>query len=847
MSVRFVLTTGLLIGIVVGSAIFVSIVIIGITFLVRRAKRAHRQALIAEHHSNRSLQRHLNIRTSESQYVPGDRNVVQSKRLARASYGRDFTEVASCDSLVRRSALLNSAWPGHSTTATKIARPSRPMPQGLIRSKAIPSYPIKTLRPITEKTHSSMDLSIRSSTRSKEPHIVPFTQPNRFWSFNDVNSFRINSPLSASDSDKYAPKPLFHCYNISHSNGDVSDFRAKDVFKPTPIASSPIQFDNYCLNNMAASCLNSESYVSMQSEQFGNAPIQPMPDIPANELAHLWNHMPGGHDGFDTQLHSPMTSCASIHSSILDLNDIAHDPPCNADHPSLRIQSSDQFTIPNVRSQMLTQQSLTPKIEEYDLTRSPSSGLAPSLIDRLVPRDNSIVTNLSGRQPKTCANPERNIPYSSTFDAYTGNFESSVNFMADQDRQALSFIHNGSKNKLASTSILQSCSQTSPPQRPTKKRPSSFPSSRHLDWNNSIIQPGKPSAMKRRSNGHKRQGRVRISFVAPVTTPTRSVTTVQERDETIESLEILEIPGDCRESIIPGILASTSNEMESSLCPPPRANFDPQLNLSPRMADQEQDDYYFATMSMCNFHDNVFDHPPDFTTSTPKDSSQHQTSYKLQDDYDRFSLALNDLELALITSPRLRSDLNKHSLFNSGLSKPCGPSSHSTSIPETRPPSFLFSFPNPTVKHQTESKQPSTPTVRGPRADPLRMRSSTRRSPSGSPTRPPARHPQRPSPLRNVIKVTPPQSSSSLLATNVKQQIRRHNSDAVTLDPNERKNYLHMGGRASILEEGPSDHSDIMLSSMLGRLSPCRNEQADVAVESPYTMASRGAGGTGVW
>ena len=842
MPARFVLTTGLLVGIVVGSAIFVSVVTIGIVFVIRQAKRAHRQALIAEQHSNRALQRHLNIRHSDFQYIPRDKNTVQSKRLARAPYEGNLTEVASRDHLVLRSALLNSAWPGHSTTTSKIARPNRPIPQRLIRSKAIPSYQVNALRPITEKTHPpTMNLSLRSSTRNKD--IVPFTQPNRVWSFNDVNSFRISSPLSMSDSDKHTPKPMFHSHNIGHSNEDVPEFRAEDVFEPTPAASNPIRFNHYCLNNMAASCLNSKSYVSMQSEQSGNAPTQPMPDIPANELAHLWNHMPERHDELNSQSYSPMTSCASIHSSILDNNDIVHDSPCNADHPSMRIQSSDQFTIPNVRSQVSTQQSFTPNIEQHDLTRSPSSGLAPSLVDRLVPRDTSIVTNLNERQPRSCVNLVRNIPNSSNSDTYTENFKSNENFVVEQDRQALSVILNGSKNKRASTSILQSCCQTNPPQRPTKKRPSSFPSSRHLDWNNSIIQPGKPSAMKRRSQGHKRQGRVRISFVAPETTPTRSVTTVQEQDETLESLETPEMLGDCKESIIPANLVSTSNEMGSSLYPPSRANFDP----SPRTEDQEQDDYYSATMSMCNFHDNVFDHPPDFTVSTPKDSCHHETSYKPQDDEDRFSLALNDLELALITSPRLRSDLNKHSLFNSSLSKPCGPSSHPTFIPETRPPSFLFSFPNPTLKHQTESKEPSTPTVRGPRAAPLRMRSPTRRSPSRSPTRPPARHPQRPSPLRNVIKVTPPQSSSSLLANNVKQEIRRHNSDAVTLDPNERKNYLHMGGRASILEEAPSDHADITLSSMLARLSSCQIEQADVAVESPYTMASRGKGGTGVW
>ena len=862
MPTKFVPSTGLLIGIVTGGTVLVSVIIIVIVRVIQLTKRAHRQAFTGDQHLNRS------IGSPELEQIQRGRNVLRSKRLPRTPCTQNWIKGASHDSLIRRSALLNSAWSNHSTAAAKITRPSRPVPHGLVRSKVVPLCQTKSLPPITEQSLQVTDPSLWPSIRTKKPQIVPSVRPNRVWSSNNINSPQSSSRPITSDSELYAPRSLLlQGYNYSHSEGDLSQSQLHERLEPPSRVLKPLQSDAHYQNNISKPYLNSDSFVSLYSEQSGYAPTWAMPDLPADKLPHgtpLWNRMPELQDEFNhDQPQSPMTSCASIHSSILD-NDVGHFPR-NIDRTSLRIQPSSEFMIPNLQSQSPLQQSFTPSVGQYDLTRSPSSGLAPSIVDRLAPsRDDSFTTNPNGRSfgvSNICANPIQNTSNVPGWNASMNDSESREGVRITNDRSPLAVIANSSKKKRASTSILQSAGQSSPIRRPSKKRPSSFPCNNgHIDWDDWMIQPGMPSAMKRRSQGHKRQGRVRISSIAPLTSPPRSVTTVHEQDEnleslerSLESLEISETPESSENRgkfVVPTIPQSIPDKIASSPHPPSRANFDPQLKLSPQTKDQGQDDYYSATMSMFNFHDNVFGHPSDIPLSTPtRNPSQHRKSCKPQDDEDRLSFAMNDLELALITSPRLRSDLNKHSIFTSGLSRTRIPSSKQTSIPDTRPPSFLFSLPNPATEQGIEPEQPSTPTIQGPRAAPFRKRPPKHRSPSRSPTRGATRHSQRPSPLRNVIKVTPPsQSSSSFLATNIKEQIRRHNSDAVSLDPIERKNYLNMGERGSIFEEGGDetpDRSDILPSSMLSRLSSCQNGPTDGGVVSPFTMASRGGVGGG--
>jgi hypothetical protein len=282
-----------------------------------------------------------------------------------------------------------------------------------------------------------------------------------------------------------------------------------------------------------------------------------------------------------------------------------------------------------------------------------------------------------------------------------------------------------------------------------------LPTTRPFKWDSGVgVEPGRSSAMKPRSEGHKRQSRQRISFVPSRPGSRLFATTLEESEEE-------------------GLTEAAPERNVGSLWPASLATFQPQIEITTttpqKKADKDEGDYS-ATMSMYNIYTAEQDSTENlYWTPTRKPHAERSNAHlstAISENIDPGqwprSVPNRDV-LSQKPGDSLRPLSSEHPIFTGFEGKFPQPPKQP---PKQRPP---------------EWRLPVTRPIRGPRAAPA-ARSPSRRSP------------QRSSPLRQITR------SPDKLAQDIKthvMRLRRMNSeisdtDAVT------KRFLNMGGASSL-------------------------------------------------
>ncbi|MCJ1386822.1 hypothetical protein MMC17_009950 [Xylographa soralifera] len=178
---------------------------------------------------------------------------------------------------------------------------------------------------------------------------------------------------------------------------------------------------------------------------------------------------------------------------------------------------SDSFELARSKLHLRQRESCGSSIERHPLSRNPSSGLTPSLVDRYGPsRSGSSDSRLDmfSKDIFNNYNTHRILPLGNGEDA------SSFTPVPTQSSSPKSHLAHFNPRKgsplRASTSVLQEISgNKSSLEDATIIRPSSDPTAQPFIWDETAeIRLGKPSTLKDRDQGHKRQSRQRISFTA---------------------------------------------------------------------------------------------------------------------------------------------------------------------------------------------------------------------------------------------------------------------------------------------------------------------------------------------
>ncbi|MCJ1419935.1 hypothetical protein MMC32_006291 [Xylographa parallela] len=180
---------------------------------------------------------------------------------------------------------------------------------------------------------------------------------------------------------------------------------------------------------------------------------------------------------------------------------------------------SDSFELARTRLPLRQRESCGSSIERHPLSRNPSSGLTPSLVDQYGPsRSGSSASrlNMFNKDMFNSSNNQRNLPLDNGEDPSTFTFTP----LSTQSRSSKSHLTHFNLSKVsplrASMSVLQETSgNRSNLNDVIIARPSSDPTVQPFIWDETLeMKPGKPSALKERDQGHKRQSRQRISFTA---------------------------------------------------------------------------------------------------------------------------------------------------------------------------------------------------------------------------------------------------------------------------------------------------------------------------------------------
>ncbi|MCJ1321805.1 hypothetical protein MMC15_007150 [Xylographa vitiligo] len=210
--------------------------------------------------------------------------------------------------------------------------------------------------------------------------------------------------------------------------------------------------------------------------------------------------------------------------------------------------------------------------ERHPLSRNPSSGLTPSLVDQYGPsRSASSASRLDtfSKDMSNSSNNHKILPLGNNEDRTTFTLTST---QSSSPKSHLTQFNPRKESPLrVSMSALQETSgNKSSLDDVTTVRPSSDPATQPFIWDEKAeMKPGKPSALKDRDQGHKRQSRQRISFTASRPSSIAFEPMVEELDDDENTLS--------HAPILPGLFLTSPQQETLSPRPPSILTFEPWL------------------------------------------------------------------------------------------------------------------------------------------------------------------------------------------------------------------------------------------------------------------------------
>ncbi|MCJ1264782.1 hypothetical protein MMC22_004657 [Lobaria immixta] len=726
---------------------------------------------------------HFSLTDADVARMPGTRSVLRRPTYSSRGSSRGYVPVTSRESLpsrpilasMSRAVVRDQAVPQNTNSS-----PSWPLPRRLTRSNVTPLVKLRTppLTPITEKSAKKL---------GRDRAVAIEIQPIGVDKHNDKIQMPVLDSQESFKSDVFTttvltPKPLFHDKPRSCSAGAISQCSKAQVGEAT-VSNRKKALPSTGFPRSSSLC----------SQQPGLAPEKPMPPLPFNLP------VPKRIQSFKSpgELSSRRTSENSLFSGdTYILDDKAFRPFSRADtdftsislaSPSMveskseglgifagddvdlqtsKIGETSSLGLPvkaiRPHAQAGSRKSLRASIVN-SLPRSESSGLSMSLLDHGPSRKTSSAS-LSTGTAMLSNRSSLGVPGNTNRKHATLRGISPASPL-----RTISVCGNNEdiKSKRVSTSILQvvSGNNGSPLHDRVDKRPSSWSTTNPFPWDSTTsMRPGKPSAVKDRSKGHRPQR------------PT-SISNNQPRLMQIMSLPhtgAIEAASSNTSSLTPSLDLSKNDYFLPR--PPSRVTFDPQINPSLKMKSFHSIGVasYSPTLSMVDMYNSGANSAPELEepTAERKPSAQGPSGANpnrhkqvvSHDDPGRWSVLAPDMEFTLPTPEELDS------------SRPSQLPENSMSSFNSRP--FLFPMPPPSrPSYYANRRSPSSSPIRGPRA-------------------PPARH----YPSKRISKSLHNGSGKDLRKSIM--AIRRMNSEAAELQPKQHQRYLSIGRTGSTIFEG---------------------------------------------
>ncbi|KAG6994140.1 hypothetical protein G7Y79_00047g083660 [Physcia stellaris] len=439
----------------------------------------------------------------------------------------------------------------------------------------------------------------------------------------------IDSPrsnISSNTAKAMTPKPLFHDKQRSASLGTLPKITVTDKK----------QNGLYVVDSKAPDAHDTRlpRSTSLYTQQAASAPTGPLPPLPLNvtklkgfqTIRNPAEHRESGNSllsGDTSILDDGGSKCFS--QAETDFTSISMVSPPRLGSISLGISDEDGFmwdsreytgaTSPldalrkmDIRPQLKTQNSYRASIQ-HSLPRSASSGLSLSLLDRSPFRHPS---NTTERKDEPDGNDKSRSNLNHELEARSP-FRQGISTSSPLSRNSMINIYEDPKPK-RSSAILQDVSGNlgSPLHDGVKTRPLSVATSDPFRWETEKpLKPGKPSAMKGRARGHKRNSCVRISNI-PVYIPSPSglqPTAEEQEDPTNKSVAA------------PAFIFGKPIQQSLPSRPPSSLTFDPQITPTPkprstRLPQRSSMTSDSPTFSLLNLH-NPSDNGPTFPFPTP--------------------------------------------------------------------------------------------------------------------------------------------------------------------------------------------------------------------------------------
>jgi len=749
MAIKFFWSTTVIIAISAGGAGLVSTIalIVFLSIRFRKKRRLGRSQAARVRRLSRYPGGNLSLTGSEVDRLPSFRSV-RHGRSSRGPYGvLGWSRTAdSQDTLSRRSCLSNAS---RTTTAATVSRidvhkspnaiswPIKP-PAAQTRGYTAASAKALPLSPINERHFGSRaDTPVNKATLQK---LAPRST---------IKDCR-NDKLGHTSRPIVANPLRAHRISTSDSLLDVAKRRNDQVPKSGTIASNQLQETSQRPVRQRTLSLHSQSSGYVPTYR----PKSPPPEIPRySRIQPSRSHPTNNGDrtstaSFDSTSSSlyedDVTSDSHYEDAVgssspeakVSTNATAYGGP-PGDHGILdlgkHLESKLTFTGATSCAELSTsaasQSQSQPRFNQFMRTnpgprrvhRSPSSGLTPSLVDQHGPSRNvSNASYFDMANKNTSRSTGLNSPGSPT-----SNSENK-RYLPPQRYDDESLTGFGEAMSMpAPLSILQDISgnrgslSAGDTTHPATDDP--------FKWDIvGTIDPGKPSALKDRSEGHRRQSCQRISFQSP--SPGSHILTAMPEERVV----ITDAPS---ANLRPPDFFVTAPEYTISAPRPPSIPFfDPQLahHYIPQRRQQKPGGDYSATLSVYNLYNGVSSSEELASTPTRKPSAERAHNRQ-----SRFFPNGDD------TNPswplRGNSQLEMQQLLdNKTVMAAKNNILQISPLDVTTFESFAPRFPEPQGK-PPEFRLPANRGVRGPRAAP------PRRTPTG-------RSPHRRSPLRQAAQ-----------------------------------------------------------------------------------------------
>ncbi|MCJ1247974.1 hypothetical protein MMC30_005189 [Trapelia coarctata] len=779
MAVKFFWSTTVIIAISAGGAGIITTVAL-IVFLVirfRKKRRLGRSQAARVRRLSRYPGGNLSLTGSEVDRLPSFRSV-RHGRFSRGPYGvLGWSRTAeSQDTLSRRSCLSNTSRATATATVSRIdvhktpsaiSWPIQP-PAAQTQGYTAPAVKALPLSPITERhfgNKADTPVNKVASQKLAASGIINDRCDDQTSDTNRTTRPIINDPLRA--------------HRISTSDGFLDIVKREDdgVPKSDAVGSNQLQETSQRPARRRTLSLHSQSSGHVPTHR----PKSPPPEIPRySRMQPLRSHP--ANNGRRTSTASFDSTSSSLYEDDVVNNSQYKDAmgsfsgagdasamalaygvppeslmvldsgkPLESKLPSTEaINSAETSTSAISRSQSRSNQFLRSNTRHRRVRRSPSSGLTPSLVDQ--------------------HGPSRNVSNASHFEMANKNTSRSTGPNSPQ-----SPIPNGGNNRdlppqrhddesllglgeaipvPASSSILQDISSNigSLSAGDTTR----FAIDEPFKWDmGGIIEPGKPSALKDRNEGHKRQSRQRISFQPPSPGSNILAAMPEERSEITDSPSA--------SSDQPDFFVTAPEYSTSPVRPPSVLVFEPQLahNYITQRRQQKPGGDYSATLSVYNMYTGAGSSEELDCTPTRKPSTE-RAHYR----QSRFIHNGDD------TNPPwpLRGSSQFETQLPPSNNTVMAAKSNTLQIPPLDAGTFeIFAprFHDPQGK-PPEFRLPGSRGIRGPRAAP------PRRTPTG-------RSPHRQSPFRQAAKPSSSNKRPPVMKPFV-QELRRANSEISDTD-----------------------------------------------------------------